>query len=1243
MRSTKTISFILVLWVCLQSINAQVQRLASVSKSRDWINNPFEHFVFVENKGQFNNVDIDVRRKICYYADSKGVDIYFSPNGLIYCHDEYISLVNEEERENMEKDGMEGRKKAVEVKRHFLQVEWEGSSSSAVIEGSGAQSFYYTYPNGKDNGRTTFKAGCFRQITYKELYPGIDVEYILPEKGGVKYSLILHPGADLSKVKMRYSGAKGLHSDSEGNIVIGTEFGDFVDHAPVSFYAHEGTSGVSEGIRSSFELVGNAVSFRLNTTASDFQPGALNPEPRTIIIDPWTTNPAFPNNKAYDVNYDQAGNVYVFGSGVGSPINYMLAKFNSAGVLQWTFTTTLGGYVLNGVTSSTTYGDFAVDEVSGSCYLFGTYAFAVKVNSIGFQVGGFMQPSYPGGFEFWRSEYNRCLKKIVLGCGAISSNFQAAMLDTSLASLTPVNIIGTTSAGHDIALLSVDPNSSFAYMAFARSVIDAANFNNAMLKLPVPALLPSNWLVPNNGHTFLEGSSVTYTPSANGAVCNGFNGMSCSPGFLYTYDGSVLKKWNKNTGAFIAQINTGGTMFASGGLSADKCDNVYAGVGNLIKVYNSSLVQIASYPVANTCYDLKLGPNNKLYACGAAFVAQMDVPSLTTPTAISTPASGCNMCNGSATALPCGNPAGYNYLWSNGAVTQTASGLCPGTYTVSITYACSDIDVVTVSVPGGVGGIILSSIQANLCSNVGSVTLTASGGAIPYTYLWSNGQTAAALTGLAAGSYTVTATDANGCTTFKAISIINTLNAIATSKYGGCSGGSNGSIALNVTGGSPGYTYAWSNGQSGVTATSLAAGTYTATVTDANGCIQTIVSILPVYYPLTIQTDQTTICTAGNNGQATVVSVSGGTSSYAYSWSNGQLSPTAINLTAGTYTVRVTDANGCTATKSVTITNGPNPANASFTQSPTGTICKGSTVNFTNTGTSALLSGHKWTIPGQGPVVSGSVTDFTYSFVNLSYTFNSVGTYTVTHSVSYPTGGCTASQSTTITVVNCTGPVVAATGSSICPGNCATVTSTNTGGSSPYTYLWSNSATTQNINPCPVSTTAYTITVTDAGGSTATSTAVVTVNVAVSATAVSTSISCSGGVNGSAQASAGGGISPYTYIWSNGVSGSMVSGLSSGTYTVTITDSKGCADITTIIINSPPPLTGQFVKGTASCTPCGCKEWLMITANGGTSPYTYTWSDGYVNRYKNQLCPGAYTINIKDKNGCSVNLNISAP
>ncbi|MBI2271795.1 MAG: hypothetical protein HYU69_15750 [Bacteroidetes bacterium] len=253
------------------------------------------------------------------------------------------------------------------------------------------------------------------------------------------------------------------------------------------------------------------------------------------------------------------------------------------------------------------------------------------------------------------------------------------------------------------------------------------------------------------------------------------------------------------------------------------------------------------------------------------------------------------------------------------------------------------------------------------------------------------------------------------------------------------------------------------------------------------------------------------------------------------------------------------------------------------------------------------------------------------------------GTYTVTVSSSgCPTCIPSKAVSITLTSANCDGPVISVNSASVCPGQCTILISNSIGGTSPYTYFWSTGATTQNINPCPVTTTTYTVIIKDAGGNTSTSTAVVTVNPAVSIITTATNVSCNGGNNGSVTAVAGG--SPaFSYNWSNGGTTSQISNLTSQIYSVTVTDSKGCTAISTASIISPPPLSGQFAKGTSACAGCGCKEWVLVNATGGTSPYSYSWPDGYIKRYKNQLCPGIYIVNIKDKNGCSVNIGLNTP
>ncbi|MBL7892460.1 MAG: SprB repeat-containing protein, partial [Bacteroidia bacterium] len=486
------------------------------------------------------------------------------------------------------------------------------------------------------------------------------------------------------------------------------------------------------------------------------------------------------------------------------------------------------------------------------------------------------------------------------------------------------------------------------------------------------------------------------------------------------------------------------------------------------------------------------------------------------------------------------------------------------------------------------------------------------------------------------GTYTVSLI-VNACkldTIKKSVVIPATVGMNATTSYvnASCPGSNTGSATIIETGGTATYAYSWLPfGGTAATANNLTAGTYTCIAKDALGCHDT--STVTVYQPAPLivnMTIENITCSKGNGGVASI-NVSGGTPKYLYSWNTGGTAGAYANLAAGAYTVTVTDAQGCTASTIFNITS-TSPANASFTQSPSGTVCAGTTVNFTNTGTTGT---YYWGIsfPNSGTVVTGTT-------VNFSYTFLSPGNYSITHQVT--TNGCTNPVQSTVVVINCTGPKVTAIGNVVCQGSCAAITSSGTAGSPPYIYSWSNGSTTQNINVCPVSTATYTVTIKDSGGNTSTSTAMVTVNSAVAATVTSNNIICNGG-KGSAAASGGNGSSPYAYTWSNGQTSQTATGLSAGNYTVTVTDIKGCTGISTVVILSPPPLSGQFTKGAANCSSCGCKEWLMVNAAGGTSPYSYSWPDGYANRYKNQLCPGNYIINIKDKNGCSINVSLTTP
>lgn len=589
--------------------------------------------------------------------------------------------------------------------------------------------------------------------------------------------------------------------------------------------------------------------------------------------------------------------------------------------------------------------------------------------------------------------------------------------------------------------------------------------------------------------------------------------------------------------------------------------------------------------------------------------------------------------NGSASANASGGTPGYYYSWAPyGGSSATATGLFAGTFTVTITDAIGCATSVTVAI--GQPLAISATVTVNQpvsCygGSNGSATANASGGTPGYFYSWSpSGGNAQTASNLAAGTYTVTITDIYGCMQQAQTMItqppVLTGSIVSTTDVS-CNGGANGSATVAGSGGTPGYTYSWApSGINTASASNLAAGTHTATITDSKGCTYTIGVTINQPPPLTASVSASTSvsCNGGNNGSATVAAA-GGTAPYTYSWntSPGQTTATAINLAAGTYVATVTDSKGCVVSaSSVTITQ---PPLLTVTVTPTATISCNTTIVI-----SAAASGG-----------SGS---YFYNW-NTGSTNDSITVGTGTYSVTVTDGnGCTAGSSVSVQASNSTLTSSITQPATLCNGATTTITMNATGGFGGYMYSWSTGATSPSI---VVGAGSYCCTVTDGGGCQTTACVTINQNPPVTASIGTPQNVCPGGTT-TITASGGGGQAPYAYLWNTGqTTASIVQGV--GTYTVTVSDATGssCSATATVTITQAPTMTLSMGSTDVGCFG-GSNGTASVYASGGMPAYTYSWTPvGGTNATATNLVAGSYTVTVTDALGCTMsgNTSISQP
>lgn len=742
-------------------------------------------------------------------------------------------------------------------------------------------------------------------------------------------------------------------------------------------------------------------------------------------------------------------------------------------------------------------------------------------------------------------------------------------------------------------------------------------------------------------------------------------------------------------------VNLGGTQNLCGGSNVTLNAAAPGHSGNVSPSYAWNTGAVLPSITVGTTGAFEVTVTNA-YGCQAADTVQVNVaPSLS---AVSTPTDiTCNgSANGSVSLSVTGGTPGFTYIWSNGATTQNIGPLGPGTYNVTVTDAngCTATAGSAVSQPAALTRVMGGSNVTCNGANNGSASVTVSGGTPGYTYLWSNGATVSNLINLGPGTYDVTVTDANGCS-ITGSRLVTEPPALALSLANAqditCNGGSNGQIDINVSGGTTAYSYLWSNGATTQDITGVVAGSYGVTVTDAQGCTATGSYLLTEPSALTASATHVNATCNGSSTASIDLTASGGTTPYAYQWNNGATTEDLTAIPAGSYTVTVTDANGCTSTtgaapteptalvlSTATYDAGCGQSNGSATVTATGGT-PGYTYNWPNPGASTdsisgipaglyevfvtdangCLDSATATVNNSGaPVISlvsihqvncnggtdgeiqlstaGGVQPLAYLWSNgdtlLSITNLGAGTYDLTVTAA---DGCQAFFSQLITEPGAITASVIVTDASCFGSADGAIDYIPSGGSTPYSYLWSNAATTQDLSALAAGV--YSVVLTDSAGCVRMDTFTVNAPGAMSLSHTSTNVSCGGGSDGSIDLTVTGGSPAYAFIWSNGQVSEDISGLNAGTYTVTVTDQQGCTALDSATISEPVALALTLDSTDVLCN--GSNDGAIdLTVTGGTLPLAFSWSNGGTTEDLSALAPGSYDVTVTDALGCSAGI-----
>ena len=579
--------------------------------------------------------------------------------------------------------------------------------------------------------------------------------------------------------------------------------------------------------------------------------------------------------------------------------------------------------------------------------------------------------------------------------------------------------------------------------------------------------------------------------------------------------------------------------------------------------------------------------------------------------------------NGSFTINMQDGMAPYTIVWNSGTFTEMSNShefdnLAAGSYNVTITDAHNCVSTISVEIETPELLVASSSAEQILChGETAEVTVSATGGTLPYQNV--------GIYDVTAGAYNYVVTDANGCqsTTFVSLVEPTDISVNAVSANARCYGES-GSANLVVSGGTSPYSVVWQDNSNGLENINVPVNSdFGYTVTDANGCTKTGVVRVGEPSVLSIELTASSVsCYGLANGSVSISAIGGGVPPYSYQWSNGYSSNNLVGVGAGSYSLLVTDTNGCTASSTVVVTE---PA----------LLNVGIIANNVECGVS------------QGSLMAntyGGNTPYSYMWSNggISETLSGVssGSYSLTVT---DANGCMATATSQISVVG----MLSASIEEVNPISCfgasdATLTVTSVYAQQPVIYQWSSGQSGPAIYG--VDAGLYVVTLTDAWGCEGVASYQVNSPTELIMYSQISDAKCHNTNDGSITLNVSGGHEPYQYLWSNGSLEPNLFGIRRGVYSVVVTDSNGCVSQGNFTVNSPAPVVINADVTDVDCY--GSKNGRVeIHAEGGVEPYDYGFVNGssvtHGRTVYDHLRPGVYRIDVKDANGCTESTSVA--